>query len=158
MEFPYEPDAKGDYRPIIGILFYRGGTLLNTLGLPIKCLVDTGALHTMLCWEVADLFGVDLSDAEDHPDLRVGGERRTGIKVLHLSMEIPSANGHAPLAVPDTPILFVKGELPTAGLLGSTALRPLVTVFREYEAVLNIRPALDFRSEICPHYNGVHPL
>lgn len=159
MEFPYETDVRGWYRPIAGVLFYRDGVLLNAKELPVKCLLDTGALNTMVRWETADLLGIDLSDAEDHPHIiKVGGEPRQGIKVVHLSMEIPAPAGDEPLAIPETPVLFVKGELPTAGLLGASALRTLVTVFREYEAKVNVRHATDFYADDCPHFNGQYPL
>lgn len=157
MEFAYEADASGRYRPIVGVLFCRDGQPLNPKGLPVKCLLDTGALNTMVRWEMADFFGIELSGAEDHEDIRVGGATRTGIKVVRLTLEVQGPHGDGVLTTPEMPVLFVKGELPTAGLLGASAFMSMVTVFREYEAKVNIRHAMDFCSDECPHSNGAHP-
>lgn len=156
MEFNYEADVRGDLRPVAGVLFYQGASLLNPLDAPVKCLLDTGARHTFLRWEMADAFGLDLDNAEDHPDLKLGGETRTGIKVVHLELEISDGPGNKLLPVPSTPVLFIKGELPHAGLLGASALRCLVVVFREYEGTVNVRPARDFMDS--PHATGAYPL
>ncbi|MCL2504166.1 MAG: retropepsin-like domain-containing protein [Coriobacteriia bacterium] len=159
MEFVYEEDACGALRPVAGILFYSGGALLSQL--PVKCLLDTGSAHTFLRWELADELGIDLGSADDYGldvSIGLGGKYRSGIKVVDLGLEVFCQQATGRIQIPSIPVLFVKDELPFTGILGASALRYLAVVFREYEGLANVRPAEDFYSDECPHFNGGHPL
>ena len=74
-----------------------------------------------------------------------------------MDLELRSDDGKDVLLVTEVPVVFVRGDLCVAGILGQTALQSLVAVFREYEAKLNVRDALDFQAPQCPHCDGRHP-
>ena len=111
MEFDFENDARGHPRPLVTTSFYRNGHLVSPPGVPLKCLVDTGASQTFLPWETADGFGIDLDGEDDFPhEVMLAGDSRDDCKVVPLDVHLVGEDGST-ISVPDVPVVFIKADL-----------------------------------------------
>ena len=94
-------------RPVFSS-FYRNGHLVSPSGVPLKCLVDTGASQTFLPWETAEGFGIDLDGEDDFPlEVMLAGDSRDDCKVVPLDVHLVGEDGST-ISVPDVPVVFIK--------------------------------------------------
>lgn len=155
MRFAYTEDSRGTFRPIVPVEFLHGSF---PLPLRFMSLVDTGATRTILHVDVLDEAGWARTDAEGYDHIELCGATRAGF-LFPMDLQVIDAETDVAYPLPNVPVWFVDGpQLPVAAIIGGEALHGLVTVFRERERLLHVRPIEDFLHEECPHFNGLHPL
>lgn len=69
-------------------------------GIPITCLVDSGALNNRFDAKYAEWAGLDLSDAEEAPRFAVGGRAYEG-RIAHVTLRLKDLEWTAPVCFVD---------------------------------------------------------